>query len=135
MLLYLFINFKLTPCGTDTSISTCISSIPRNLFPPLISTVLTPFIFFQLTALVFVPIFYGLQTWLVYHFSKNGWLAFGYFLLLIPTGLFAWYWKEELKVFSMEVILVYVNEGKPCRIPELFSDIFKDFLCDRNNVR
>lgn len=37
-------------------------------------------------------------------------------------------WKEELKVFSMEVILVYVNEGKPCRIPELFSDIFKDFL-------
>ena len=37
-------------------------------------------------------------------------------------------WKEEVKVFSMEVILVYVDEGKPCRIPEVFRDIFKGFL-------
>ena len=34
-------------------------------------------------------------------------------------------WKEEVKVFSMEVVLVYVDEGKPCRIPEEFRDIFK----------
>jgi len=25
----------------------------------------------------------------------------------------------------MEVVLVYVDEGKPCRIPEEFRDIFK----------
>ncbi len=37
-------------------------------------------------------------------------------------------WKEEVKVFSMEVVLVYVDKGKPCRIPEVFGDIFKDFL-------
>ena len=37
-------------------------------------------------------------------------------------------WKEEVKVFSMEVVLVYVDKGKPCRIPEVFRDIFKDFL-------
>ena len=37
-------------------------------------------------------------------------------------------WKEEVKVFSMEVVLVYVDKGKPCRIPEVFSDIFKEFL-------
>ena len=37
-------------------------------------------------------------------------------------------WKEEVKVFSMEVILVYVDEGNPCRIPEVFRDIFKGFL-------
>jgi acyl-CoA thioester hydrolase len=36
-------------------------------------------------------------------------------------------WKDEVKVFSMEVVLVYVNEGKPCRIPEAFEDIFKAF--------
>ena len=36
-------------------------------------------------------------------------------------------WKEEVKVFSMEVLLVYINEGKPCRIPEEFEDIFKAF--------
>ncbi len=34
-------------------------------------------------------------------------------------------WKEEVKVFSMEVILVYVDKGKPCRIPDVFKEIFK----------
>jgi acyl-CoA thioester hydrolase len=34
-------------------------------------------------------------------------------------------WKEELKVFSMEVVLVYVDKEKPCRIPEVFKEIFK----------
>jgi len=33
-------------------------------------------------------------------------------------------WKEEVKVFSMEVVLVYVDKGKPCRIPEVFKEIF-----------
>ncbi len=37
-------------------------------------------------------------------------------------------WKQETKVFSMEVILVYVDKGKPCRIPEVFKDIFKENL-------
>ena len=36
-------------------------------------------------------------------------------------------WKEEVKVFSMEVVLVYVDKGKPCRIPEEFKDIFNSF--------
>ena len=35
-------------------------------------------------------------------------------------------WKQEIKVFSMEVVLVYVERGKPCRIPEVFKDIFKE---------
>lgn len=33
-------------------------------------------------------------------------------------------WKDSLKVFSMEVTLVYVDKGKPSRIPIEFSDIF-----------
>lgn len=33
-------------------------------------------------------------------------------------------WKGEQKVFSMEVLLVYVNDGKPSRIPEAFSELF-----------
>lgn len=33
-------------------------------------------------------------------------------------------WKEEIKVFSMEVLLVYVDKGKPCRIPEVFKEVF-----------
>ncbi len=37
-------------------------------------------------------------------------------------------WKQQIKVFSMEVILVYVEKGKPCRIPEVFKDIFKENL-------
>ncbi len=35
--------------------------------------------------------------------------------------------KEELKVFSMEIILVYIDKGKPCRIPEEFKEIFTSF--------
>jgi acyl-CoA thioester hydrolase len=36
-------------------------------------------------------------------------------------------WKEEVKVFSMEVILVYVDKGRPRRIPEMFKEIFTSF--------
>jgi acyl-CoA thioester hydrolase len=31
--------------------------------------------------------------------------------------------KEDIKVFSMEVMLVYVTNGKPARIPETFETI------------
>ena len=33
-------------------------------------------------------------------------------------------WKEEVKIFSMEVLLVYIDNGKPCRIPEIFEEVF-----------
>ena len=33
-------------------------------------------------------------------------------------------WKDELKVFSMEVLLVYIDQGKPSRIPKEFSELF-----------
>jgi len=33
-------------------------------------------------------------------------------------------WKDEVKVFSMEVMLVYVNAGRPSRIPESFKLLF-----------
>jgi len=36
-------------------------------------------------------------------------------------------WKEEVKSFSMEVVLVYVDKGKPSRIPEVFRDTFESF--------
>ncbi len=36
-------------------------------------------------------------------------------------------WKGKVKVFTMEVILVYVDNGKPCRIPEEFKEIFTSF--------
>jgi acyl-CoA thioester hydrolase len=36
--------------------------------------------------------------------------------------------KDEVKVFNMEVLLVYVEEGKPRRTPEVFRDIFRGFL-------
>ena len=35
-------------------------------------------------------------------------------------------WKKEVKIFSMEVVLVYVDKGKPCRIPEEFEDILRN---------
>ena len=37
-------------------------------------------------------------------------------------------WKEEVKVFSMEVVLVYIDQGKPCRIPDVFKEIFKQYF-------
>jgi len=35
--------------------------------------------------------------------------------------------KEETKVFSMEVLLVYMADGRPKRIPESFKEIFDTF--------
>ena len=33
-------------------------------------------------------------------------------------------WKDDQKVFSMEVLLVYIDNGKPSRIPKEFSELF-----------
>ena len=33
--------------------------------------------------------------------------------------------KEEVKLFSMQIVLVYIDKGKPCRIPKEFNKIFK----------
>ena len=36
-------------------------------------------------------------------------------------------WREKVKLFSMEIVLVYIEEGKPSRIPTLFKEIFTTF--------
>jgi len=36
-------------------------------------------------------------------------------------------WRGKLKLFSMEIVLVYINKGKPSRIPEIFRDTFENF--------
>lgn len=36
-------------------------------------------------------------------------------------------WKDETMVFGMEVLLVYIDKGKPCRIPDIFREIFTSF--------
>ena len=36
-------------------------------------------------------------------------------------------WKGEEKLFSMEIVLVYIDKGKPCRIPEVFRDVFNTY--------
>jgi len=33
-------------------------------------------------------------------------------------------WKDGLKIFSMEIVLVYLDNHKPSRIPEVFREIF-----------
>ncbi len=38
-------------------------------------------------------------------------------------------WKEKVKIFSMKIVLVYIDKGKPCRIPEVFQEIFKKDYC------
>ena len=35
--------------------------------------------------------------------------------------------KEEEKLFSMEIVLVYIDKGKPCRIPEVFRNVFNTY--------
>jgi len=36
-------------------------------------------------------------------------------------------WKEDVKLFAMKVTLVYVERGKPCKIPETFQTIFDSY--------
>jgi len=33
-------------------------------------------------------------------------------------------WREEVKVFSMNVLLVYISKGRPSRIPKTYKEIF-----------
>ena len=36
-------------------------------------------------------------------------------------------WNEDIILFSMEVLLVYIEEGKPSRIPKIFKEAFESF--------
>lgn len=36
-------------------------------------------------------------------------------------------WKKEEKIFSMKIVLVYINKGKPSRIPDVFRDVFSTY--------
>ena len=36
-------------------------------------------------------------------------------------------WKGKVKLFSMEIVLVYIEQGKPSRIPTVFKEIFTSF--------
>ena len=36
-------------------------------------------------------------------------------------------WKDQTKVFSMKVVLVYIADGRPRRIPESFKTLFENF--------
>jgi len=36
-------------------------------------------------------------------------------------------WKDAEKLFSMEIVLVYIDKGKPCRIPEVFRNVFDTY--------
>ena len=38
-------------------------------------------------------------------------------------------WKASDKIFSMEIVLVYIDKGRPCRIPTVFKEIFKKDYC------
>jgi len=51
-----------------------------------------------LSGYVIVPVFYFLQTWLASYFTPSSWMTWLYFLMLIPTGLVAWWWKEEFGI-------------------------------------
>jgi acyl-CoA thioesterase FadM len=33
-------------------------------------------------------------------------------------------WRDEIKVFSMKVLLVYIERDRPRRIPKTFIEIF-----------
>ena len=43
------------------------------------------------------------------------------------TTLLQEIYKEEQKIFSMEVVLVYIENAKPSKIPEEFKTIFQNF--------
>jgi len=37
-------------------------------------------------------------------------------------------WKGKVKIFSMEIVLVYIDTEKPSRIPEKFRKIFDELI-------
>ncbi|MEM1319291.1 MAG: 1-acyl-sn-glycerol-3-phosphate acyltransferase [Bacteroidota bacterium] len=48
-----------------------------------------------LSGLFTYPIFYALQTWLVHSLFGLPWLSALYLLSLVPSGLFAWHYREQ----------------------------------------
>ena len=93
----------------------------NNLFPYLLSKYL-PAKFNQYAGYIstgrvmagafFMPLFYGLQTWLFHQYFQNGWWSLIYFLSLIPFGLFAWYWKEEVEEIFMKMAMKKISKSE-----------------------
>ncbi len=55
------------------------------------------------------PIFYVLQTWFIYKISGDLWLAIGYAITLIPSGLIAEWWLNKWKFFKEQRNIIKVN--------------------------
>ena len=36
-------------------------------------------------------------------------------------------WKKDKKLFRMEIVLVYIDKGRPCRIPDRLKNIFDTY--------
>ena len=36
-------------------------------------------------------------------------------------------WRDDIILFSMDVLLVYIDQGKPSRIPQIFKEAFSSF--------
>ena len=51
----------------------------------------------SLVGVITVPLFYGMQTALVYYFTQNWYWTSAYFFSLIPLGLFAWKYYLNLE--------------------------------------
>lgn len=54
-----------------------------------------------LAGLIFFPVFYGIQTWVIAMFTSPLITLF-YFLSLFPTGWFAWWWSQKYKKWQAD---------------------------------
>ena len=53
-----------------------------------------------LSGMLTFPIFYALQTWIIHAVFQTPLVTWGYFLSLVPTGLFAWWYLSKAKAFA-----------------------------------
>lgn len=72
-----------------------------------------------LSGYVIVPVFYLLQTWLVSYFTPSSWMTWLYFLMLIPTGLIAWWWKKEFQIIREKCRLSSLQSKRKEEIEKL----------------
>jgi len=79
-----------------------------------------------LSGMLTFPIFYSLQTWIVHWVFQTPLITWGYFLSLVPTGLFAWWYLIKAKAFGQRKKVYQLQRSQ--------ATVYSDLVNRRNQL-
>ena len=87
-----------------------------------------------MSALIFYPLFYGIQLYLVQRWGGQWWLTALYLLSLYPTGIFAWRYRARWRTWRRAVRMLEWR-GKAAETVDRWVATQRDLLSDLAQIK